>query len=78
MGEASRLWGWYFEAPGEGQQRADGPITLVVPPGGSGLTVTFRQAGNPSHSVSKMLNFPPSFGKEAVAASSPSKLPLSA
>ncbi len=66
VGEASQLWGWFFEAPGESQRRADGPITLVVPPGGSGLTVTFRQAGNPSHSVSKMLNFPPaSAGKQA-------------
>ena len=59
VGEASKLWGWFFEAPGETQQRADGPITLVVPPAGSGLNITFRQAGNPSHSVSKMLNFPP-------------------
>ena len=65
VGEASRLWGWFFEAPGENQRRADGPITLVVPQGGSGLNITFRQAGNPSHSVSKMLNFPPaSAGKQ--------------
>ena len=58
VGEASRLWGWYFEAPGESQQRADGPITLVVPRGASELNITFRQAGNPAHSVSKILNFP--------------------
>jgi hypothetical protein len=57
-GEASRLWGWYVEAPSEGQQRADGPITFVVPRGRSGLNITFRQAGNPAHSVSKTLNFP--------------------
>jgi hypothetical protein len=58
MGEASRLFGWFVEIPGEPQQRADGPITLVVPGSGSGLNVTFRQAGNPAHSVSKTLNFP--------------------
>ena len=64
VGEASRLWGWYFEAPGESQQRADGPITLVVPRGGSGLNITFRQAGNPAHSVSRMLNFPQGSAKK--------------
>ncbi len=63
-GEASRLWGWYFEAPGESQQRADGPITFVVPSGGSGLNITFRQAGNPTHFVSKMLNFPQNSAKK--------------
>jgi hypothetical protein len=63
-GEASRLWGWYFEAPGESQQPADGPITLLVPRGGSGLNITFRQAGNPTHFVSKVLNFPQSSAKE--------------
>lgn len=54
-GEASRLWGWYFEASGEGQQRADGPITFVIP-STPAINVTFRQAGNPSHSVSQMLS----------------------
>src|SRR5271157_1025782 len=63
VGEASRLWGWFFEAPGESQQRADGPITLVVPRGDFGLNITFRQAGNPDHFVSKMLNFPQSSAK---------------
>ncbi len=58
VGEASRLWGWFFEAPNEGRQRADGPITFVVPSSTAGLSVTFRQAGNPAHSVSKTLNFP--------------------
>jgi hypothetical protein len=57
-GEASRLWGWFLEAPGENPQRADGPVTLLVPRRGSGLSITFRQAGNPAHSVSQMLNFP--------------------
>jgi hypothetical protein len=57
-GEASRLWGWYVEAPGEGQQRADGPVSFVVPGAGSGMNVTFRQAGNPAHSVLKSLSFP--------------------
>ena len=57
-GEASRLSGWWFEAPGEKPQRADGPITLVVPRRGAELSITFRQAGNPAHSVSKMLTLP--------------------
>jgi hypothetical protein len=57
-GEASRLSGWLFEAPGEKPQRADGPITLVVPRHDSGLEITFRQAGNSAHSVSKTLTFP--------------------
>ncbi len=58
-GEASRLWGWNVEIPGEGRQRADGPITFVVPADGAGLTITFRQTGNPDHSVSRALNLPP-------------------
>ena len=58
-GEASRLWGWFFESPGESPQRADGPITFVVPRSSSGLNITFRQAGNPAHSVSQSLNFFP-------------------
>ena len=62
-GEASRLWGWNVEAPGESPQRADGPITLVVPQSGAGLNLTFRQAGNPAHSVSKLVNFPQSAAK---------------
>ena len=57
-GEASRLWGWFVEMPGAGQQRADGPVTFVVPNAGTGLNVTFRQAGNPAHSVSKAVTFP--------------------
>jgi hypothetical protein len=57
-GEASRLSGWLFEAPGEKPQRADGPITLVVPRRDSGFDITFRQAGNRAHSVSKTLTFP--------------------
>jgi len=57
-GEASRLSGWLFETAGEEPRRADGPITLMVPLPGSGLNITFRQAGNPAHSVSQTLNFP--------------------
>jgi hypothetical protein len=57
-GEASRLSGWLFEAPGEKPQRADGPITLVVPRSDSGLDITLRQAGNRAHSVLKTLTFP--------------------
>jgi hypothetical protein len=63
-GEASRLWGWSVEAPGENPQRADGPITLVVPSDGSAVNVTFRQNGNPAHSVSKAVNFPQSPAKK--------------
>ena len=58
-GEASRLSGWLFEAAGGEPQPADRPITLVVPRG-SGLNITFRQAGNPAHSVSQTLNLPQS------------------
>jgi hypothetical protein len=58
VGEASRLAGWLFETAGEEQRRADGPITLVVPRHGSELDITFRQGGNPAHSVTQTLNFP--------------------
>nr|MBA3915501.1 hypothetical protein [Terriglobales bacterium] len=57
-GEASRLSGWLFVAPGEKPRRADGPITFTVPSTGSDLNVTFRQAGNPAHSVNKTLVLP--------------------
>ena len=57
-GEASRLSGWLLVAPGEKPQRADGPITFVVPSGDSGLEISFRQAGNSAHSVSKTLKLP--------------------
>ena len=57
-GEASGLSGWLFEAPGEEPRRADGPISLVVPPRGSELKVTLRQAGNPARAVSQRLKFP--------------------
>jgi len=57
-GEASRLSGWLFEIAGEEPQRADGPITLLVPPRSAALNITFRQAGNPAHSVSTTLAFP--------------------
>ena len=57
-GEASQLAGWLFETEGEEARHADGPITLMVPRLGSGLNITFRQAGNPAHSVSQTLNFP--------------------
>lgn len=57
-GAGSRLSGWLFETAGEEPRRADGPITLVVPGHESGLTITFREAGNPSHSVSQTLNIP--------------------
>jgi hypothetical protein len=57
-GEASRLSGWLFETAGEEPRRADGPITLVVPRRESGLKITFREAVNPSHSVSQTLTFP--------------------
>ena len=63
-GEASRLWGWRVEAPGENPQRAEGPITFVVPSGGSAVNITFRQNGNPAHSVSQTLNLPAGAAKK--------------
>jgi YD repeat-containing protein len=57
-GEASRLSGWNFETEGEPPQAAEGPITFIAPRGDSGLKVTFRQAGNPGHSIGKVLHFP--------------------
>jgi hypothetical protein len=57
-GEASQLSGWLVETAGEEPRRADGPITLVVPRRESGVNITFREAGNPSHAVSQTLNFP--------------------
>ena len=63
-GEASRLWGWSVQAPGENPQRADGPISFVVPSSGSAVSVTFRQNGNPIHSLSQTLTFLASAGKE--------------
>jgi hypothetical protein len=57
-GEASQLRGWNVEVAGEGPQRADRSITFIVPSGGTGMGVTFRQAGNSEHSVSKVLNLP--------------------
>jgi hypothetical protein len=56
-GEASRLSGWNFETEGEPPQAADAPITFTAPRG-SELKVTFRQAGNPAHSVATVLHFP--------------------
>jgi hypothetical protein len=57
-GEASRLSGWNFETEGETPQAADGPITFIAPRGASELKVTFRQGGNPAHSVAEVLHFP--------------------
>lgn len=55
-GEGSRLSGWLLEAPGEESRRADGPITFIVPRTGSGLNITFQEAGNPEHAFSQVLN----------------------
>lgn len=65
-GEGSRLSGWLFETAGEEPRRADGSITLLVPPSGTGLNITFRQAGNPAHSVSQTLNFSQISAKESL------------
>jgi hypothetical protein len=64
IGEASPLGDWFFEAAGETRQRADGPISFVVPRGGSGLNIIFRRAGNPTQSVSQTLHFPKSSAKK--------------
>jgi hypothetical protein len=55
-GEGSRLSGWLLETAGEEPRRADGPITFVVPRTGSGLNITFQEAGNPAHAFSQVLN----------------------
>jgi hypothetical protein len=68
-GDAARLSGWSFEVAGENPQRADGPITFVVPGGGSELNVTFRQAGNPDRSVSATLHLAVRSTKEPRATS---------
>ncbi|MGH9498377.1 MAG: hypothetical protein ACRD3L_04490 [Terriglobales bacterium] len=57
-GEGSRLSEWLVEAPDEGPQRADGPITLVVPRHNSDLRISLRHAGNPACSVSTALSLP--------------------
>ena len=69
-GEASTLAGWTVEVPGENPQRADGPIVFTVPRGGSGLNLTFRQTGNSSHSVSKVISLPQSAPKKQKAPTS--------
>jgi hypothetical protein len=63
-GEASTLAGWSVEVPGESPQRADGPIAFTVPRGSSELKITFKQTGNSSHSVSKLIGFPQSAVKK--------------
>ena len=63
VGEASSLQGWNFEVSGEKPQAADGPVTLVVPRGAFQISVTFRQTGNPDHSVSKQISFSGSSAK---------------
>jgi hypothetical protein len=63
-GEAATLQGWKVEAPGEKPQVADGPITFAVPRGGAGIEMTFRQAGNPAHSVSQLIRLPRSAARQ--------------
>ncbi len=70
QGEASHLSGWTVETPGESPQRADGPITFAVPSGSSTINVTFRQNGNPTHSVSKAFNVPQDPAKKQQAPAS--------
>lgn len=68
--EVSTLAGWTVEVPGESPQRADGPIALTVPRGGSGLNITFRQTGNSARSISKLMSFPQSAVKKQKASTS--------
>ncbi|MFI5115763.1 MAG: hypothetical protein ACHP8B_03600 [Terriglobales bacterium] len=63
-GEASTLADWSVEVPGESPQPADGPISFTVPRGRAELTLTFKQAGNSAHSVSKRISFPQSAVKK--------------
>ena len=50
------LTDWEIVASGEKPQRADGPVSFVLPPGSSQLRVTFRQVEAPATSVSKLIN----------------------
>jgi hypothetical protein len=68
-GQAPTLAGWTVEVTGENPQRADGPIVFTVP-GGSGLNLTFRQTGNSSHSVAKVISLPQSAPKKQKAPTS--------
>jgi len=56
-GDAAGLSGWRVELQGEEARPADGPITLTVPQSGSDVTVTLREAGDASHSVSQTVHF---------------------
>ena len=69
-GGASTLAGWTLEVAGEGPQPADGPVVFTVPRTGSQLNVTFKQAGNSAHTVSKVINLPQSAAKKQKAPAS--------
>jgi len=56
--ESSNLSDLQLQVAGEKPQPADGPITFVIPRSGSALDITFQQAGNAAHSLSRTLNFP--------------------
>jgi hypothetical protein len=58
-GEAATLKGWRVEAAGSAPQPADGPFTLTLPSTGGEFTITLRQDGEPSHSVSQVVKIPP-------------------
>ena len=57
-GDASRLQGWNFEAPGEEAQRADEPVSFVVPRSGQSFEVKFHKTGNAEPAVTKQVALP--------------------
>lgn len=69
-GDAARLSGWLAEVAGEKPQRADGPITFVAPRNGDTITVSFRDAGNPTHVLSQAVALPKGSAKKLRSANS--------
>lgn len=54
QGGAKGLAGWAFEAAGEGPQRADGPLSFIVPKA-SRFTTTLSDLANPARTVSTVV-----------------------
>ncbi len=55
--KVSGMSGWMFDAPGEEAQRADGPITMVAPRGGSEMKIVLRKTANPDQVVEQTVKF---------------------
>ncbi|MGH9452748.1 MAG: hypothetical protein ACRD2O_02120 [Terriglobia bacterium] len=56
QGQAASLRGWTVEAAGSDRQLASGPVTFSVPSGQSGFSITLREVGNPSRSVTQRVS----------------------